>query len=326
MRIEKSALCNVLSELRVTGAVVLGESYEPPWAIDVPAGTELGRMMEVDADVTVVPFHLVSRGHFELLLQDGAAAVVREGQAVLCTNGQGHRMMQGNPRSARSFHELIDGNCRAAIMPGEAGSTEIICGVFLLRNTKNNPLIDALPSLVHVDVSGRAGTQTLRQLRDLLLNELAIDRSGRAYMIERVLELFYAEAIRVYAESAGDNAGGWLQALKDRRMAGALNYIHKDPGRALSVSILARQVALSPSRFAARFRELLGQSPMAYVAAWRLNLAARRLVESKLSVEEIAHSCGYVSLPGFNRAFAKHHGMPPARWRKEAAGGLTASS
>jgi AraC-like DNA-binding protein len=74
-------------------------------------------------------------------------------------------------------------------------------------------------------------------------------------------------------------------------------------------------VAMSPSRFAARFAESLGDSPMAYVTNWRMNVACRQLVTSRQGIDQIAASVGYESQAAFNRAFKKHVGLPPAAWR-----------
>ena len=72
---------------------------------------------------------------------------------------------------------------------------------------------------------------------------------------------------------------------------------------------------MSPSRFAARFSESLGDSPMAYVASWRMNVACRKLTTSGLAIDQIAADVGYESHAAFNRAFKKLVGLPPAAWR-----------
>jgi len=81
------------------------------------------------------------------------------------------------------------------------------------------------------------------------------------------------------------------------------------------VQRLAQEVAMSPSRFAARFSESLDDSPMAYVAKWRMNIACRKLSASSIRVEQLAAEVGYESVAAFNRAFKKHIGLPPAAWR-----------
>jgi AraC-like DNA-binding protein len=49
---------------------------------------------------------------------------------------------------------------------------------------------------------------------------------------------------------------------------------------------------------------------------WRIHLAAQRLKHTTETVEEIA--VGYTSEYAFNRAFARHRGQPPGRYRRLA--------
>jgi AraC-like DNA-binding protein len=94
--------------------------------------------------------------------------------------------------------------------------------------------------------------------------------------------------------------------------------IHAAPGEDWSVQRLASEVSMSPSRFAARFSESMGDSPMAYVARWRMNIACRKLSASGLAIDRIAADVGYDSSAAFNRAFKKWVGLPPAAWRARA--------
>jgi AraC-like DNA-binding protein len=56
---------------------------------------------------------------------------------------------------------------------------------------------------------------------------------------------------------------------------------------------------------------------MAYLARWRLQLAARALGSTSHSVGQIAAEVGYESEAAFNRAFKREFGLPPARFRKD---------
>ena len=67
---------------------------------------------------------------------------------------------------------------------------------------------------------------------------------------------------------------------------------------------------------AKRFVELVGESPMHYLAGWRIHLAKRLLRDSTLSVGEIAGRVGYESEAAFNRALRRLAGKPPAAWRQ----------
>jgi transcriptional regulator GlxA family with amidase domain len=148
----------------------------------------------------------------------------------------------------------------------------------------------------------------------MLAHQLDRDALG-GFTAARVIELFCAEAIRAFQRTAGTENAGWFKGLADPRISEAIRRIHAEPAEPWAVESLASVVALSPSRFAARFREVMGRSVMSYVAAWRANVACRMLRESKLGLGEIAGRVGYESLPAFSRAFKAQMGQAPAAWR-----------
>jgi AraC-like DNA-binding protein len=94
-----------------------------------------------------------------------------------------------------------------------------------------------------------------------------------------------------------------------------LQLMHVDPAYPWTVDSLARECATSRSLLAARFKAMLGQPPMQYLACWRLQLAAEMLRDGALGIAAIAERAGYESEPAFNRAFKRHAGEPPAAWR-----------
>ena len=121
----------------------------------------------------------------------------------------------------------------------------------------------------------------------------------------------------MHLENLPDHSTGWLSALKDPLIGRTIEAIHQQPGHHWSVKGLAEIVAMSPSRFAARFAQTLGESPMAYVTRWRMYIASRMLENLKNPVEHIANTVGYESLAAFSRAFKRHAGLPPATWRAQ---------
>jgi len=55
---------------------------------------------------------------------------------------------------------------------------------------------------------------------------------------------------------------------------------------------------------------------MAYLARWRLKLAAEMLLSSDRNVGEIAVEVGYASEAAFSRVFKREFGCPPAQFRR----------
>jgi AraC-like DNA-binding protein len=62
---------------------------------------------------------------------------------------------------------------------------------------------------------------------------------------------------------------------------------------------------------------------MQYLAQWRLQLAAQQLRLGDRPLVSVAEDVGYESEAAFNRAFKREFGVPPATWRRNAAGSVT---
>ena len=75
---------------------------------------------------------------------------------------------------------------------------------------------------------------------------------------------------------------------------------------------------MSRSAFAARFKELVGETPMHYVARWKMNVALTSLKEEDTSLGELAERLGYQSEAAFSRAFKRFMGVSPGAARRNS--------
>ncbi|WP_437972430.1 helix-turn-helix transcriptional regulator [Sorangium sp. So ce260] len=90
-------------------------------------------------------------------------------------------------------------------------------------------------------------------------------------------------------------------------------------GAPWTVGAFAGCAGMSRSAFAAEFRRLVGEPPLAYVTAWRMRHAARLLDDGRLSIKDIAAQVGYGSDEAFNRVFKGWAGVPPGEYRRGPA-------
>ena len=91
----------------------------------------------------------------------------------------------------------------------------------------------------------------------------------------------------------------------------------RSPIRPLSVDSIARQVAMSPSQFAHRFRVVARMSPMRFVKEVRLNAARALLLCEGARASEVSLRVRYESPARFARDFKPRFGASPARYARQ---------
>lgn len=306
---------DALADLRVSGSVLLFESYQPPWAIVVPGEDELRSLLGVGKEARVLPFHLVIEGAFELTPKNCPSETISAHEVVICTRGDEHVMSVGRVRKPTPFAAVHRGERPGAVsVDSTLASTKLLCGVFLLNSAPLNPLLGSLPPVLKIRTAGVPESPMLMRAAEMLALEV-VGGNRNGFTAARLIEVFCAEAIAAYRRGDGAERTGWFKALDDQKIGMALAHLHRDPSAAWTVELLAETISMSPSRFAARFRETTGQSVMSYVANWRMNVACRLLRETEDGLAEIAQHVGYQDVTSFSRAFKALVGQSPSKWR-----------
>jgi AraC family transcriptional regulator, alkane utilization regulator len=138
---------------------------------------------------------------------------------------------------------------------------------------------------------------------------------GNRAVLARLSELLFMEILRWQLTYISDGHRGWLAGLNDPHVGQAPSLLHAEPSRPWTVEDLAQRAGVSRAALARRFIELVGETPMQYLAEWRMHLARRELRDGKLGLAEISARVGYDSEAAFSRAFSRLVGIPPAKWR-----------
>jgi AraC-like DNA-binding protein len=84
----------------------------------------------------------------------------------------------------------------------------------------------------------------------------------------------------------------------------------------ISVAQLAREVGLSSSYFARAFRKATGRPPHRWLLEQRIEATQSLLLNSQMSLEEIAKACGFSDQSHLTRAFTRMIGTSPGAWRR----------
>ncbi|KAA2243807.1 helix-turn-helix transcriptional regulator [Chitinophaga agrisoli] len=86
----------------------------------------------------------------------------------------------------------------------------------------------------------------------------------------------------------------------------------------LRVDHLAAQFNLSANYVGEYFRKFTGETLQQYIMLYRIKLVQQRLVNSALTVSQIADELGFTDESHLSRQFRKYVGMAPAEYRKQS--------
>lgn len=84
----------------------------------------------------------------------------------------------------------------------------------------------------------------------------------------------------------------------------------------LAIDDLASACNLSPGVFMRAFRDTTGKTPHQWLTKRRVERSRDLLLDSNLTLIEIARSCGFTDQSHFTRIFARETGTPPGAWRR----------
>ena len=306
--LERDVVSALLDALRVRTTVYCRSELRAPWGFGIEAHGNPS-------------FHVVTRGRCWLEVDGGDQPLaMTTGDLILLPHGPRHWLRDHPSSPARWLEDIIDrtptdgdGRLRYG---GNGELTELVCGGFTLEGETVDPVLRALPRIVHV--SGANGkplpwvAATLRLVSAVTGSQAA----GAEAVLARLAETMVLQALR---SALADADAVEIEALRDPEIASAIRLIHAQPDLPWTVERLASEVGYSRSAFASRFRALVGETPIAYLTRSRLAIAATQLDRTRLSIADIARRAGYANEASFGRAFRRAFGVAPAAYRRERA-------
>ncbi len=312
-------LSDVLRAIRLTGAAYFDFELTSPWVAEAPPASEISKIVMPDSD-RVIEYHLIARGSCWGQLVGGEPARLREGDIIVFPQGDPHVLssypgMRSEPDM--SAYVQRDGRLPFVFESGGGGpdGARVVCGFLGCDDRPFNPLLVALPKVIHLPAASSPSTAWLRPVIESALNESRQDKAGSENVLARLSELMFVQVVREHLESLPPGEGGWLAALRDPVVGKSLLSLHGAPAKDWTLESLAREVGVSRSALADRFATTAGQPPMQYLTNWRMQLASRLLIEGA-AVADVASKVGYDSEAAFSRGFKRIVGVPPSEWRR----------
>ena len=307
----RSRLARVLQSLRMRGTFYCHAELSEPWALEMPALADS------------LSFHVVTSGSCWLRLPGSEPFELRAGDLALVPHGLGHELLSSpEARPALRVDPLPQnyvGDGYSVLRHGGAGrSAQLICGVVSFDDPAARELMRRLPRILYLRGDSVVASSAIRDTLRLMASELSRQQPGGEAVATRLADILIIQAIRSWLEADAEARRGWLLALQDERIGRVLEAMHSEPGREWNLDNLARTATMSRSMFSARFTSLVGETPIAYLTRWRMNLAESRLREGRSTVAALAAELGYRSEAAFNRAFTRLIGHTPGSVRRNA--------
>lgn len=328
------ALSAVLKTVKLEGALFYNAEFSAPWSVRAPRAGSVAPYLAREPDGLpresrhVILYHFLTHGRAYANVEEGERVSLSAGDIVVFPHGDVHFMGNGRdvqPRDhGKMIEEILAQGMKVAKYGGGGEVTQFICGYLTCDPQLSKCFLGGLPPIFKVNISGDDSGKWLESSIRFSVQHAIGAQSGSEIVLAKLSEALFAETVRRYVEQLPTQQTGWLAGARDPEVGGALALVHGRPAEPWTIAQLAKQVGVSRSVLAERFRHFLGVPPMAYLTQWRLQLGAQILRSTSRSVAQIAAEVGYESEPAFNRAFKREFGSPPARFRtrkRAAAGG-----
>jgi AraC-like DNA-binding protein len=313
-------LGETLYSLRLNGAVYANSELTAPWGIEMPP---MGGMMM---------FHIVTEGGCWLRFNDNESIYLKPGELAMIPRGEGHCIAHSEDQPCEPFFDIpvtklserleymrYGGSEDGTGEEGPGEETRLICGVLGFDHIAGQKLVSQLPQIIHIQCDDAdLPCRPLQAMIELMEQEAASLAPGGETVMAQLADIIVIHAIRYWIEHAPEGSKGWLGALEDPKLGKALAAIHAHPETHWTVDRLAEQAGMSRSGFSARFTEVLGTSVKHYLTDWRMNLARMKILQSPVTLTELAQDLGYQSEAAFSRAYKRVFGVPPLRQKHDA--------
>jgi len=297
------ALSTILEATSLRSVVYSKFPLSAPWGLDIVQ------------DENSQFWRLVS-GNCTVGSPDGRVIEMEEGDLVFVPHGSAHWIGDKSTSLRMPSPEFVKAR-RAGIEVFKGGGdvTVLIAGHFEFDYQTLHPFLKDLPSIIHIRQYVTKNQLLLKQVTQLMLEELNNEGPGSKVMLKCLSEIMFINIIRAYLDQAAPDSG-FLSALNDPRISKALKLMQDSPQNNWTLESLALEIGMSRSVFFNQFKKLVHETPLNYLTNWRIRQAQKLLITDNNNIAQIAENVGYRSEAAFNRIFKSKTGQTPAVYRR----------
>jgi AraC family L-rhamnose operon transcriptional activator RhaR/AraC family L-rhamnose operon regulatory protein RhaS len=137
---------------------------------------------------------------------------------------------------------------------------------------------------------------------------------------------FAIEFVSLLCKAYTENNKLNIRKNSDSLFVNAISYIHENYHKKITIDELAKISHLSRSSFVHKFKEICKMTPLEYITKRRIEASEYMLLNTKLSLSDVAFKCGFYDAAHFFRTFSACRGISPSVFRKNGGNGINQTS
>ncbi len=317
-------LSEVLKAVKLQGAMFYNGEFSSPWSLRSPASSTIAPYLVPGAEHVII-YHLLTEGRASVRLEVGERMSLSAGEIVVFPHGDPHIIENGSPTKtldmSQELTRIFCQGLKLSRLGGGGELTRFVCGYMACEPRLSRVFLSGLPPLFKVRIRDDASGRWLENSIRFSVNQTDSPHAGGEAVLAKLSEVLFVETLRGYIANLPPEQTGWLAGARDAEVGKTLALMHRNPAHPWTLAALAKEIGVSRSVLAERFRYYLNEPPMSYLTRWRLQLGGQMLSSTSYSVARIAAEVGYESEAAFNRAFKREFTIPPARFRSQSRSG-----
>lgn len=307
-------LSRLLFLMPVSGTLDTRCHFSPPWRLDYAA-----------TGPREIPYHVLLRGTAQVDDGENPVLSMQAGDILLIPSGVPHVLYEGSGALSTVGEMHRERGLKVRTNGSDSKPVNMLCGRFILPSSPRQMIKDNLPrqliikgidepdNFTHSTEEQVASTRLARLIT--LMHEEAIEHGpGSESMMNHMSGALFGMTLRLASEGA-EPPTGLLRLAQRPKLQPAFTAMFENYSKAWTMAELAALCLMSRATFARQFGEAVGRSANDLLVEIRMANASKQLAQTSDSIAKIAQDSGYKSDAAFQRAFKKHVGMSPARWR-----------
>src|SRR4029077_7803949 len=212
------AFSEVLSGVRLKGAMFFSAEFSAPWRLSTPHCRLLTPTLSPAAPPLLI-YHFVVDGSARASLEGGPDVELSAGDIVVFPHGDPHRLSAGSGATDIESAAVLRKIAMRDLSPMQAGgggaTTGFVCGYLTCDPLLCGPILESLPPMLRVNIRTDRSGQWLEHSILHLVEEAASNGAGSDVMLAKMSEVLFVDTMRRYVTGLPDQTTGWLAGARD---------------------------------------------------------------------------------------------------------------